>query len=95
MARPKGSKNKSKIEIQLFTNVCIKPGCGITYQSDDPDPYYCPQHEKEAKAIAETINKKLAGAASSRKVQTDLSIIEEKGMNYRGMRAVRASDLGL
>lgn len=92
MARPKGSKNK---KIQMFTSVCIKPGCGTTYKSDDPDPYYCPQHAKEAKAIAETINRKLVGAASSRKVKTDLSIIEEKGMNYRGMRAVRASDLGL
>lgn len=37
-------------------HTCIRPGCGISYEDNDPDDYYCPTHDEERKVIAAKID---------------------------------------
>jgi len=38
---------------------CIKIVCGQTYESDEPEAYYCPSCVERNKQIAEQINAKI------------------------------------
>ncbi len=62
-------------------HTCIKPGCGTKYQSEDPDPYYCPTHDAERKAIAAQIDSK---QRPSIPVQSDLQQFEERAKTFTG-----------
>ena len=39
---------------------CIKPACGKSYTSDEPEAYYCPSCIEEKKAIAAQIDAQMA-----------------------------------
>jgi hypothetical protein len=43
----------------MTTHTCIKPGCGTTYEDQDPDPYYCLPCREENKRIAAEVEAKL------------------------------------
>lgn len=43
----------------MNTHICIRPGCGASYQSEDVEVYYCPEHLAEKNRIAEEITRKV------------------------------------
>lgn len=70
-----------------MTHTCIKPGCGATYQDNDPDPYYCDSckaHNKEMAARVDSIV-----AARPRKPRMSLLQEYDAAQKVRGF--VRAS----
>lgn len=74
-----------------YKHPCIK--CGTTYESNDPDAYYCPTCEVEKKAIAKEVDAKLAGKVSKREKsgwQEYNEIRRKTGMNFP-----RIGDLGI
>ena len=44
----------------MFTHVCVKPGCGASYKTKDPDPYYCEDCLREKNALAKRIDAQVA-----------------------------------
>lgn len=46
----------------MLTHKCIK--CGVSYQDNDPEPYYCEPCNGERKRVAAEIDKKMAGRVS-------------------------------
>jgi hypothetical protein len=79
---------------QTFKHTCIKPACPNTYEDKDPDPYYCPSCQEKKKALALEVDKRLS-AKPHKEIKSDLQHYEEiknaQGINYRGIRAVPAS----
>ena len=65
-------------KIKKYTHVCPTEdgGCGKTYSSIDPDPYFCPTCVNQRKDFYASIEKKVA---STRKapVKSDLQIYDE------------------
>jgi hypothetical protein len=41
-----------------MTHTCIKPGCGIRYEDEDPEPYYCASCNEQRKILAKEIDAK-------------------------------------
>lgn len=48
----------------MHTHKCVK--CGVAYQDQDPEPYYCPPCNDERKKLATEIDKKMAGRVSTK-----------------------------
>lgn len=46
----------------MNTHTCIKPGCGESYQSADPEPYYCEGCNSVRKAAAAELDRKFPTA---------------------------------
>ena len=42
----------------FMKHICIKPGCGVSYEDNDPDPYYCSSCNEQRKVIAAEIDAK-------------------------------------
>lgn len=83
----------------MNTHVCIKPGCGKSYSSEDEDAYYCEICLEEKNKIAVEVDKKMAGRVSTQ-VKSDLQVYNEiiengGGVSKGGIRVVNAKDLGL
>ena len=45
----------------MNTHSCIKPACVARYESEDPEPYYCPSCNEQRLVIAKEIDAKMAG----------------------------------
>ena len=73
----------------MITHTCIRPGCGIKYESEDPDPYYCNNCYKLSREIAKKIDAKIKPTP---KTKSELEIYDEIKKN-KGV--VRPSDLGI
>ena len=48
----------------MYNHICIKPGCGKSYEDNDSDAYYCPSCQKERKKIAAEVDAKVAARPS-------------------------------
>ena len=81
---------------QNFT--CIKPGCGKVYQSEDEEPYYCPECLTAKQKIAQEVDRKMAGRVTIQP-KSDLQLYDEMASNSQlrkgGVAFVNAKDLGL
>ncbi len=77
----------------MFKHVCIKPGCGKTYEDSDADAYYCSDCNELRKVIAKEVDIKLAGIVSKR-AKSDLQIYDEI-RKARGVNFVNINDLGI
>lgn len=73
-----------------INHVCIKPGCGVKYKSEDPDPYYCKGCYQESKRIAKEIDAKLKPTKHVQK-----SGIQEYDEIRGNNPFPKASDLGI
>lgn len=78
--------------------ICIKPNCGKSYLSEDEDPYYCDECQKERDIIAKEVDKKMAGRVTVQE-KTELQMYDEALKNNPvskgSLRIVNAKDLGL
>jgi len=57
--KPRETAQEPAKEVFQFRLGCIK--CRTPYETNDPDPYLCDPCLKERKALAEEIDKKMAG----------------------------------
>lgn len=73
----------------MFSHPCIK--CAAKYDTEDPDPYYCPTCNEARKAIAAEIDKKVR---PSKQIKSDFQIYDEM-CKLRGTPFINAKDLGL
>jgi hypothetical protein len=74
----------------MNTYTCIKPVCDNTYQSADEEAYYCESCQKQNKALAQEIDKKLK--SKDRKQQkSELQLYDEavKNGGVKGFMRVR------
>lgn len=62
-------------------HTCIK--CAAIYTDDEPDAYYCPACQRQNKAIADSIDKKLA-KKGSRKGPS----FEEKMQSFQTVKGI-------
>jgi hypothetical protein len=69
------------MEEKIYTHKCVRPVCKNTYESSDPDAYYCSQCEERNKKIQEQVNKNIA--ATNRKP------IEGEFQRYERLRKER------
>ena len=60
---------------------CIKPACGKQYNSNDPDPDYCPSCQQEKKAIAAQIDARMS-TKIRKPVTSDLQHFEQSAKMY-------------
>lgn len=74
-----------------FNHVCA---CGNSYSDSDPDGYFCPPCVEQRKAIAKTVDAKLANRPK-KPMQSDYQIALEKGKVTGNGLFVRAGDLGI
>lgn len=79
----------------MHTLSCIK--CSSKYESQDPDPYYCKPCNDERKALAATIDAKMAGRPK-KPVMSELQAYDAKAKvqqtpDGRIVSFIRASDL--
>lgn len=78
-----------------YQHKCLK--CSEPYTDTDPEVYYCEKCKEERKALAKTIDEKLAHRISKRNVKSELQIFNEiaQSRGGRNNNFVRASDLGI
>lgn len=73
---------------------CIKPACDNSYESNDPDAYYCPSCVEVNKALAKKIDAQVA-ARPKRKAVSSVKAHEEamktQGMQVGAMRGLKVS----
>lgn len=66
-------------------HTCIRPQCGIKYEDNEPDDYYCPTHDAERKAIAAEIDAK---RAPIEKTPSDLEVFDSFARTEVGEQVV-------
>ena len=74
----------------MNTHSCIKPGCGVSYEDNDPDAYYCPSCVVEKKRIAAEIDARV-GSRPRKEVKSRFSAKDFIGS--RGQLFFHAKDL--
>lgn len=68
--------------------------CKAKYESEDPDPFYCPPCDEVRKEIAKDVDKKMVGVATKRPVKSDLQVYDEI-RKAKGTPFVSIKDLGI
>ena len=71
-------------------HTCIRPNCGVKYESEDIDPYYCENCYKASREIARKIDETIKPYRGP--TQSDIQKYDEI-RKARGV--VRPSDLGI
>ncbi len=63
--------------MKVYQHTCIKPTCTNTYQSIDPDAYYCEGCDKQRKEFAKEVDAK--HKTTGRETKSTWQMLDETG----------------
>lgn len=67
----------------MYTHLCIRPGCGLSYEDEDVDAYYCESCNEARKVIAQELDRKIASQPKERPL-SDLQAYDAQAKTIPG-----------